>query len=428
MKKIWEWIVSLFSPKKEAPVVIEAPKPAEEPVVIRPDARQGWANLIEQLADFEGMTPSVKRVFMAQCIRESGRGTSNLAKDHLNYGGMKYRKEIADFAVPVDYQAHDGMDSYAKFESDLAFIRGYVAFINRSVYAGWEQFKNDSIGYINHLKAKGYAESATYVKDIIGHFAEADELLARAGAPKPEEVKAPVGDSTPFNHEDHVYSEPKIEIVDIPSILGHGKYSTPSGRAKGLVQHYTAGHISNGASGVLSMLKSLGNRQGRLGCFGMDEQGVIYVPRSLGWTQKGYHAGVSKWKNVIGMNSHLYGIEVCNPGKLVASGGKWYPYFAVGKEGSAVPTSRLRTWTSNTPSGSDHYGKQSKGTYMAFTEAQEKALINFSLWQKKVNPEYNFDWVVGHDEISGSGKSDPGACLSMPMAEWRKLLVRLAAK
>ena len=61
----------------------------------------------------------------------------------------------------------------------------------------------------------------------------------------------------------------------------------------------------------------------------------------------------------------------------------------------------------------------------AFTEAQEKALINFILWAKSKNPNFSLDNVVGHDELRREAgklgdKQDPGGSLSMPMPEFRK--------
>ncbi len=63
-----------------------------------------------------------------------------------------------------------------------------------------------------------------------------------------------------------------------------------------------------------------------------------------------------------------------------------------------------------------------KGKYQAFTSKQEAALKNFIFWLKDVNPEFDVEWVVGHDEIAPTRKSDPGASLSMTMPKFRELL------
>jgi hypothetical protein len=391
---------------------------------IRPDDQQGWLHLIEIYAD-DPRPMALKIASLAQFILESNRGKSKLAKEHLNYGGIKYRKELSDYAVPVKYEAHDGKDTYAKFEGDKAFIEGYWKFISRAPYKGFEKYADDSLGYLKHIKSKGYAESPNYVEKVSALFPEAEKLLKAAGAVVVEVPKEkPKVDSAPFSHEDHAYEEPEIVMVDV-GISAHGSFKTKSGRPLGMVHHYTAGHLSPDSRQVTNMLKGLGKRG--LGCMGMDEKGVIYVPKSLGFKKIGYHAGKSNWLGKSGLNSYLLGMEVCNPGKVYAHKGEFFAYWDV--DSKRIPKSnakpldpkRVREWKASP-------GKQHKGYYFAFTEAQEKALINFDLWQKKTNPEFSFDYCVGHDEISLSGKTDPCACLSMPMADFRELLKRLAKK
>lgn len=79
---------------------------------------------------------------LAQAGLECGLFSGNLsklAKDHLNFWGLKWRKEMAGFAQPVNYAAHDGEEVYCKFDSFAAAAKGYEAFINRSPYAGYEE-------------------------------------------------------------------------------------------------------------------------------------------------------------------------------------------------------------------------------------------------------------------------------------------------
>lgn len=83
--------------------------------------------------------PSLKSITLAQWILESGRGTSRLAKDHLNFGGLKWRSEMVGFATPVQFEAHDGLDFYCKFATLDAFILGFWRFLDRSPYEGFEE-------------------------------------------------------------------------------------------------------------------------------------------------------------------------------------------------------------------------------------------------------------------------------------------------
>ena len=48
-------------------------------------------------------------------------------------------------------------------------------------------------------------------------------------------------------------------------------------------------------------------------------------------------------------------------------------------------------------------------------------LMNMIRYMKAVCPDFDVEWVVGHDEIAPSRKSDPGASLSMTMPELRKI-------
>lgn len=115
---------------------------------------------------------------LAQWIKESGRGHSTLAKEHYNFGGLKWRPEMNEFGNPVGYEAWDGLDSYIKFKSPEAFIKGYWAFIGREPYEGWEEFKDDPFGYIKFINKAGYTPPMSYHGEVIALYPEAQELLS----------------------------------------------------------------------------------------------------------------------------------------------------------------------------------------------------------------------------------------------------------
>ena len=81
--------------------------------------------------------PKLRDVTMAQWLLESGRGTSGLATEHLNFGGLKWRPEMIGFATKVEFEAHDGVDFYCKFATLENFINGYWRFLERAPYSGW---------------------------------------------------------------------------------------------------------------------------------------------------------------------------------------------------------------------------------------------------------------------------------------------------
>jgi len=124
--------------------------------------------------------PKLKAITIAQWIHESGRGTSELFTKYNNAAGMKYRVELNHLATPVDYVAHDGLDTYCSFKSLEDFLSGYWTFISRPVYQGWEKYANDPGGYLKHLIACNYAEDGEYLRKVLGHLDEAEKLLESA--------------------------------------------------------------------------------------------------------------------------------------------------------------------------------------------------------------------------------------------------------
>jgi N-acetylmuramoyl-L-alanine amidase len=141
--------------------------------------------LIKRLAQiYSGETiryPHLKSVTLAQWMLESGRGSSDLATKFYNFGGLKFRPEMAAYATKVMYQAHDGQDAYCKFATLESFITGYWAFIGRAPYSGWETHVATPEDYIRFI-GKIYTPKAGYSEDVIKLMPEASKLLDQ-GAP-----------------------------------------------------------------------------------------------------------------------------------------------------------------------------------------------------------------------------------------------------
>jgi N-acetylmuramoyl-L-alanine amidase len=163
--------------------------------------------------------PTLKPVTVAQWILESGRGTSRLATEHLNFAGLKWRSEMVGFATPVAHEAHDGLDFYCQFASLDAFIVGYWKFLSRAPYNGWEERAAESPEAFIHFIGPIYNPAGhTYVDQILALVAEATQRLSEAPAvplmpPPPAVAGTPVvividpghggtvevGDSSPNN-------------------------------------------------------------------------------------------------------------------------------------------------------------------------------------------------------------------------------------
>jgi hypothetical protein len=72
--------------------------------------------------------PQLRAVTLAQWMLESGRARSDLAKLHYNFGGIKWRREMAPHATKIEYEASDGVDDYCKFATIENFSPGIGRF------------------------------------------------------------------------------------------------------------------------------------------------------------------------------------------------------------------------------------------------------------------------------------------------------------
>lgn len=134
--------------------------------------------------------PELKPVTLAQWILESGRGTSRLATEHLNFAGLKWRSEMVGFATPVEHEAHDGLDFYCKFDSLDAFIIGYWKFLSRAPYKGWEEKAAESPeAFMRFIGPIYNPAGATYVAQVLALVSEA--TLRLEASPAPSEVPPP---------------------------------------------------------------------------------------------------------------------------------------------------------------------------------------------------------------------------------------------
>lgn len=125
--------------------------------------------------------PSLKAVTLAQWILESGRGTSRLAVDHLNFAGLKWRSEMVGYATPVTYAAHDGIDFYCKFSSLEGFITGYWKFLSRSPYEGWDTYAAESPeAFIRFIGPIFNPAGTTYSDRVLRLLSEAGKRLDEA--------------------------------------------------------------------------------------------------------------------------------------------------------------------------------------------------------------------------------------------------------
>lgn len=127
---------------------------------------------------------ALKAVTLAQWMLESGRGSSRLAQEQLNFGGLKWRSEMLGFATPVHYLAQDGADYYCRFASLDDFIVGYWRFIARTPYEGWEkEAEKGAEAFIRFIGPIYNPAGEAYVDQVLALLPEAEKRLKAARSP-----------------------------------------------------------------------------------------------------------------------------------------------------------------------------------------------------------------------------------------------------
>ena len=156
-----------------------------------------------------------------------------------------------------------------------------------------------------------------------------------------------------------------------------------------LVIHYTAGpqdahgtakYFQNPASKVSAHLN-------------VGEDGTI--TQSVPFNRVAWHAGVSSWAGLSGLNNHSIGIEVINPGPL-----------------ERLANGRYKSWWGKIYSDDDypifqatHKSGRPTAYWIPFTEAQNEVLLEVGALLMN---NYKLNEAVGHDMISPGRKTDPG--------------------
>jgi N-acetylmuramoyl-L-alanine amidase len=152
-----------------------------------------FEQLVARYAEIPIAFPTLKPVTIAQWILESGRGTSNLARDHLNFAGLKWRSEMVGFATPVRYDASAGLDFYCKFATLDDFILGFWRFLARSPYEVWEDHAKSPDDFIGFIGPIYNPSGQAYVDQVKSLVPEATKLLAAAAGTAPVPIPVPAG-------------------------------------------------------------------------------------------------------------------------------------------------------------------------------------------------------------------------------------------
>jgi N-acetyl-anhydromuramyl-L-alanine amidase AmpD len=287
-----------------------------------------WQDLISIYRGYSAKPEQLKKASLAQWILESGRGTSELARNYLNFAGLKYRDRMAGYATPVTYTGADKVTTtYCKFGSISEFIDGYWNFITSpgAPYKDWQKYENDAQGYLEYIAKAGYCPLPGYVEQVSRAIPEAVTLLGVTAEKPPE--PAPAKSSAPPPPATATPSKPAWH--DELSAKFLNRRSSP---IQGIVLHDTAG------SGTHNDTRYLSNPQdGRKVSvdFTVEKDGSIW---KLNPDLRSYycnHAGrATEWlgfKNAQ-VNAVTIGIEIVQTDKL--TGPPYYPAVQVQAAGA----------------------------------------------------------------------------------------------
>lgn len=197
-----------------------------------------------------------------------------------------------------------------------------------------------------------------------------------------------------------------------------GKYR--KGFPEGAIVHYTAGRddpLGDVRSGL----------QNGYCYFVIAPNGEVYQNFPIdSW---GYHAGVSAWPALGGgVSQYLVGIEICCAGIVRSLDGErfrpWYNEAEFLKKSSRQPDTAVDLALNQVRQVTKKRDNQKPGWYEKYTDLQEASLRTLLRWMKTTNPEvFDFNLVLGHDEVAPDRKSDPGGALSLSMPDFRKALL-----
>lgn len=196
----------------------------------------------------------------------------------------------------------------------------------------------------------------------------------------------------------------------------HGTFE--GGYPRGLVVHFTDGYSATDQAALNTLDGGISDGYTYLV---LARDGTLYQCFPL--SSWGYHAGESSFPGLgTSLNNKTVGVECTGMGQVTKrSDGMW---------GSKEQPAMHEYWNDGDVRTVKAEANRNAGTYLKFTEAQEKGLVELILWLA-VNSGQGIqfiNYVVGHDEIAPDRRDDPGGSLSMTTPQFRVLLKGLYNK
>ena len=160
------------------------------------------------------------------------------------------------------------------------------------------------------------------------------------------------------------------------------------------VLHFTAG--SSAESSVAHFQRAKAKASAHL-VIGRDGRIWQLVP----FNRKAWHAGVSAWAGLEGLNSHSLGIELDNAGRLKKMGDQYQAWFG-------------KLYPENEVIRACHKHELEESFWHAYTETQIAVALEVATL---VTAHYGLEDILGHEDIAPQRKCDPGP--AFPMASFK---------
>jgi N-acetylmuramoyl-L-alanine amidase len=188
-----------------------------------------------------------------------------------------------------------------------------------------------------------------------------------------------------------ILSQDGTPVEQIKSNNTSGKFaSTP----KIVVIHFTAG---SSAKSSAEWFRSPQNTNSSAHVV-IERDGTIL--QCVSFENVSWHAGKSRWHDIVGLNRHSIGIELANWGYLRSSNGGWAT-----STGKRIAEPFIGTHRNGNPDGSTH-----PIGWEPYPEEQFEAARHLV---EVLIASYGINDIVGHDDIAPVRKSDPGPAFNM---------------
>jgi N-acetylmuramoyl-L-alanine amidase len=154
-----------------------------------------------------------------------------------------------------------------------------------------------------------------------------------------------------------------------------------------LVMHYTAGRSLESSVESLCTRKPQGNASAHV-VLGRDGR----IVQLAAFNVVTWHAGISHWNGLTGLNQHAVGIEMDNAGRLHREGDRYVAWFGKSYPGDEVLLAEHRHGGGTQP-------------WHTFSEVQIERALELS---DALVAHYGLEDLLGHEDVAPGRKTDPG--------------------